>query len=169
MYHPAAFASLDAAFEPATNIAYAVHFLSSLYRQTGSWPKAAAAYHSQTPEIGADYEKRIMAAWPMAPAAMAATAAAAPVEVAEAPDPTAPTPEMLRLRQQMQADHAGLLKQYGTLVSAERHVPTITVASAPVVRRPRPSKSAGVAMVPKRTDVLLRLADSRWLDGVIRN
>ena len=64
--HPDAFASLDTAFDPEANVAYAARFLNQLYRQTGDWPQAAAAYHSQTPAIGAEYERRVMAAWPLA-------------------------------------------------------------------------------------------------------
>lgn len=67
LHHPAAFASLDQAFDPGANVAYAVRFLGQLYRQVNDWPRAAAAYHSQTPELAADYERRVMAAWPLAP------------------------------------------------------------------------------------------------------
>jgi len=64
--HPSAFASLDQAFDPAANTAYAARFLRALYLQTGSWPAAAAAYHSQTPGIGEPYRDRVMAVWPLA-------------------------------------------------------------------------------------------------------
>ena len=64
MYHAEAFASLDQAFDPQTNSLYAASFLNQLYNQTGSWPKAAAAYHSQTPDVGIDYQRRVMALWP---------------------------------------------------------------------------------------------------------
>lgn len=63
-HHPRAFPSLDAAFDPQSNVAYAARFLRGLYVQTGTWPRAAAAYHSQTPELGADYLRRVMALWP---------------------------------------------------------------------------------------------------------
>jgi hypothetical protein len=64
MYHPTAFASLDQAFDPQANTLYAATFITQLYGQTGSWPKAAAAYHSQTPDVGVDYQRRVMALWP---------------------------------------------------------------------------------------------------------
>jgi hypothetical protein len=64
MYHPEAFASLDAAFDPVTNATYAARFLTQLYSQTNDWNKAAANYHSATPEIGADYQRKVLAAWP---------------------------------------------------------------------------------------------------------
>lgn len=64
MHHPDAFASLEQAFDPFSNAAYAARFLSQLKAQTGNWEQAAAAYHSQTPEIGADYQRQVMAVWP---------------------------------------------------------------------------------------------------------
>jgi Transglycosylase SLT domain len=63
MYHPDAFASLEQAFDPQANAGYAARFLMQLRQQTGTWPAAAAAYHSQTPEIGAEYGRRVMALW----------------------------------------------------------------------------------------------------------
>src|SRR6185295_6963229 len=49
---------------PQVNAAYAARFLRELYARTQDWPKAAAAYHSMTPELGADYQRNVMAAWP---------------------------------------------------------------------------------------------------------
>jgi hypothetical protein len=63
-HHPDAFASLDEAFDPTANTAYAGRFLWRLFEQTGSWPSAAAAYHSQTPSLAQPYAARVMAAWP---------------------------------------------------------------------------------------------------------
>ena len=63
LHHPDAFASLDQAFDPAANAMYAGGFLVALFHRTGSWPLAAAAYHSQTPTIGAPYERRVLAEW----------------------------------------------------------------------------------------------------------
>ena len=63
MYHPEAFRSLDDAFDPLRNATYAASFLTDLFHQTGSWPHAAAAYHSQTPELGTDYQRRVLEAW----------------------------------------------------------------------------------------------------------
>ena len=61
MYHPNAFASLEEAFDPRANAAYAARFLRDLYHQTSSWPQAAGFYHSQTPALGADYANSVMA------------------------------------------------------------------------------------------------------------
>ena len=61
--HPEAFASLEQAFDPGANAAYAGTFLLSLFAHARSWPRAAAAYHSQTPTIGAAYQRRVLAEW----------------------------------------------------------------------------------------------------------
>ena len=63
MHHPHAFASLDEAFDPATNAAYAARFLNALYAASGSWLQAVAAYHSETPAIGAAYQRLVFARW----------------------------------------------------------------------------------------------------------
>ena len=63
LQHPDAFASLSDAFDPRTNALWAARFLTGLFRQTRSWPHAAAAYHSMTPEIGADYQDQVLRMW----------------------------------------------------------------------------------------------------------
>jgi Transglycosylase SLT domain len=63
MHHPDAFTSLEQAFDPVSNTTFAVRFLNTLYRGTGSWPKAIAAYHSDTPGIADDYERRVLVTW----------------------------------------------------------------------------------------------------------
>ncbi len=59
--HPDAFANLAQAFDPATNANYAARFLTSLEQKFGNWPQAVAAYHSQTPTLGAPYQARVYA------------------------------------------------------------------------------------------------------------
>ena len=66
LHHPHAFATLDAAFDPASNVRYAAGFLALLRTQTGDWPSAVAAYHSATGPIGASYAQRVAAVWPLA-------------------------------------------------------------------------------------------------------
>ena len=61
--HPDAFSSLDEAFEPATNVAYAARFLVGLYDSTQNWPTAGAYYHSQTPSLAAAYKARLLSTW----------------------------------------------------------------------------------------------------------
>lgn len=61
--HPDAFASLDEAFDPARNAAYAARFLNQLKGQTGSWRTAIADYHSASPDLGLPYEREVLARW----------------------------------------------------------------------------------------------------------
>ena len=63
MYHPDGFGSLEQAFDPHANALFAARFLTDLFHQTGSWPHAAAAYHSQTPDLGIDYQRKVLEAW----------------------------------------------------------------------------------------------------------
>ena len=65
MHHPEAFVSLEEAFQPWSNAAYAAQFLRRLFGQTHDWAQAAGLYHSATPERGAAYRARVMAAWPL--------------------------------------------------------------------------------------------------------
>ncbi len=60
MHHATAFPSLDAAFEPATNAAYAARFLSALYGKFKDWNLATAAYHSQDPVRGEEYQRLVL-------------------------------------------------------------------------------------------------------------
>jgi hypothetical protein len=62
-HHPNAFASLDEAFDPAANARYAARFLTELRQRAGDWTTAAGHYHSQTPDLAAGYQARVMAAW----------------------------------------------------------------------------------------------------------
>lgn len=64
LYHHAdAFYSLDNAFDPAANVAYASKFLKSLYEEFGSWQEAAGRYHSATPELKGPYQERVVTFW----------------------------------------------------------------------------------------------------------
>ena len=104
MHHPHAFASLDAAFEPAANAAYAARFLRLLHGATGNWPLAVAAYHSQTPELGYAYARRVLAIWPGAARYGDLPLLAGPIVPKEIPDLAVYTPEFVaQLRRNAQA------------------------------------------------------------------
>jgi hypothetical protein len=62
LHHPDAFPSVEAGFDPETNVRYAVRFLRSLHARSGDWAQATAQYHSATPERGLIYHQRVMAA-----------------------------------------------------------------------------------------------------------
>jgi len=77
-HHPAAFADLDEAFDPASNVAYAARYLRGLYDTTGGvWVTAAGFYHSQTPQLASDYRARLTRFW-IAPGHEAAGEVVAP-------------------------------------------------------------------------------------------
>jgi hypothetical protein len=72
MHHPYAFATLDDAFDPAHNAAYAGRFLMELFASSGDWGTAIAAYHSRTPGVGEPYRDQVVATWnPTDPAVLA--------------------------------------------------------------------------------------------------
>lgn len=59
-YHPAAFATLAQAFDPAANADYAATFLTTLHRPDTDWSEAVADYHSANPMEGGAYLQRVM-------------------------------------------------------------------------------------------------------------
>jgi hypothetical protein len=64
LYHHAdAFYSLDNAFDPGANVAYASKFLRSLFDDWGSWQEAAGRYHSATPELKGPYRDKVFTFW----------------------------------------------------------------------------------------------------------
>lgn len=58
-YHPAAFASLDEAFEPELNVRYAADFLNDLRKRERSWGQAVKFYHSSNPERQKYYHRKV--------------------------------------------------------------------------------------------------------------
>jgi hypothetical protein len=63
MHHPDAFGSLDEAFEPTVNAAYAAQFLNRLHAPSDDWSHAIGAYHSATPALGDAYRALVMLRW----------------------------------------------------------------------------------------------------------
>jgi hypothetical protein len=62
-HHPEAFTSLDEAFDPPTNVAYAAAFLLSLFQEKRSWPVAVGLYHSATPIFHFAYRNKVQSIW----------------------------------------------------------------------------------------------------------
>jgi hypothetical protein len=62
-HHPDAFGSLDAAFDPATNVSYGAGFLRSLQLKLQSWVRAVGNYHSATPSRHRSYRAKVFAVW----------------------------------------------------------------------------------------------------------
>ena len=64
MFHPDAFTSLEAAFDPQMNAYAAAAFLRTLVAREGTWSGAIGAYHSSTPARAQVYRAKVMASWP---------------------------------------------------------------------------------------------------------
>ena len=62
-YHKDAFASVEEAFEPSSNAAYAARFLKDLYASSGSWTTAAGFYHSRKPADNRPYRLKVIRLW----------------------------------------------------------------------------------------------------------
>lgn len=99
-HHAQAFDSLEEAFEPAANVAYAARFLKGLYAATSHWPTAASYYHSQTPHLAAIYREKLMKVWAGAGEASARTALASikPVPPAAQLRPVPSNPKVEEMR-----------------------------------------------------------------------
>ncbi len=62
-YHPDAFDSLEDAFSPSKNVAYAADFLKRNYQETKSWGEAATRYHSRNVRKAFKYEDKLLETW----------------------------------------------------------------------------------------------------------
>ncbi len=62
-YHPDAFDSLDQAFDPSANAAYAGNLLLRLRNTHRSWSRAIAFYHSSTRKFAIPYLRRVHRLW----------------------------------------------------------------------------------------------------------
>lgn len=58
-YHPNAFASIEAGFDPETNVRYAARFLKDMRQSFGSWSDAVRHYHSADDTRSLAYAKRV--------------------------------------------------------------------------------------------------------------
>jgi hypothetical protein len=58
-FHPNAFASVEQAFDPASNADYAGRFLLRLHSMTGDWDRASGFYHSQELSRASAYRQRV--------------------------------------------------------------------------------------------------------------
>ena len=62
-YHGEAFASLEEAFDPVTNVAYGGRFLRQLHAQTRTWAAATGRYHNADRDLGQSYRARVYRLW----------------------------------------------------------------------------------------------------------
>jgi len=152
MHHPDAFASLDVAFDPSANTAYAARFLKELYAQSGDWAKATAAYHSATPDIGAEYQRRVLAALPEESRLASGDAAltpATPLAQAWAATLNSPRPggfaRVLRAASPGTADGPHLIMQpaVGGLAPAGRGLDAYRASPIGLAYQPPPRRAGG--------------------------
>ncbi len=144
VHHPAAFASLEQAFDPQANADYAGAFLASLFRETGSWPAAAQAYHSRMADRGARYGRRVMAAWPLSGQYGALPGAEEPAAGRSIDPHNVYTPEF---RARVAADAAQRTRrnaaQRDEALRGRRDRPGALVQSGPASGAARPAARAG--------------------------
>lgn len=62
-YHGGAFETIEEAFDPRANTAYAASYLKAMQRTTGNWLQAAGYYHSTTPSRNTPYMQRVLDFW----------------------------------------------------------------------------------------------------------
>jgi hypothetical protein len=62
-HHPHAFQTLEQAFDPEENVAYAASFLLKLKTHHASWHQAVAHYHSANPVHHQPYQKAVFLVW----------------------------------------------------------------------------------------------------------
>ncbi|MDE3061343.1 MAG: hypothetical protein KGJ06_10065, partial [Pseudomonadota bacterium] len=169
---------LEEAFEPERNIAYAAGFLHDLFQEQGSWKKAAADYHSKTPQLGSVYADQVYDNWfqiigklraarlQVSGSAVASAVSTAPhvVHASSAPQVVKAKTAMAEARnskvvvykdeREVQASHSGATMDNGVIVVR----PEIKVADASPTPRaaapaaaPDPLASALVAAVREQT------------------
>lgn len=63
LYHATAFDSLEEAFDPVTNVAYATSFLLRLKDRHRSWTQAVKHYHSATTRHNGPYFRKVNREW----------------------------------------------------------------------------------------------------------
>ncbi len=94
-YHPRAFTSVEEAFDPMSNVAYAAYFLRNLESRSADWMQAIGRYHSFSPSLNVRYSARVQAVWEREQIA-AANRVATQVATQTAPEETV-SPSGLRL------------------------------------------------------------------------
>ncbi len=117
LYHGGAFDSLEEAFDPRANTAYAATYLKAMYQTTGNWLQAAGYYHSTTPELNVPYMQKVIGLWrQQAGGAVAARQPSEPSAVGALPIDHA---RMARLNASFKARRNFVRHVSGTKASAE--------------------------------------------------
>lgn len=180
-FHPRAFTSLEEAFDPDANVAYAASFLSDLQSRSGSWDKAAGHYHSYSPHLNQKYSARIQKVWasektraPLedprfdvlrrAVPGIAASEEKGPATASSEPEMQAPgavRPELrIILRASLAPEHdekaaPGPAKTRNTVTVAMRPAPQVLGTEASIVRQ-EPERPAPQVIYPANARVAMR-------------
>jgi hypothetical protein len=147
MHHPDAFPSLDLAFDPSANAAYAARFLKELFALTGDWTKAAAMYHSATPDLAADYQRKVLAVWPEE-SRLASSFAGSPLAQAWGATMTTTPPGFMRVMRlqppgQAEAPRMIMLPMVGGATPPGRGLDAYRAAPIGLAYQPPPRRTGG--------------------------
>jgi hypothetical protein len=146
LHHPNAFASLDEAFDPEANVAYASTFLWRLHGDLGSWPAAAAAYHSMTPSLANAYVARVAVFWtPAAGFAMRGGALSPTLELGRVDPYGVMTPELKARALRAALDHDAHSNRSAALRQPASIIEKTIARRRANVEPIRPSREAGFA------------------------
>ena len=63
LFHPTAFATIEDAFDPASNARAAGNFLQELRGIASGWEDVVGRYHSADPSLGLPYMRQVFASW----------------------------------------------------------------------------------------------------------
>src|SRR3546814_2386844 len=85
-FHGDAVQSLEEAFDPISNVAYAAQFLMMLREEYRSWTVAVKHYHSATRHLNQPYRDKVYKAWRIARRQAASAARLAAAERSRARD-----------------------------------------------------------------------------------
>jgi len=145
--HPAAFASLEEAFDPSANATYAARFLSELRARTGSWESAIAAYHSATPRLGGPYRDTVLAS--LTDTGQAAVVAMPPVTRVAVWTPSTATDQMRVWRPSAPGSAPGII----VIRQSSGTGPDNPPAPPPSGRQPLPQFTTSIPFAGKRDSI----------------
>jgi len=162
MHHPQAFRSLNEAFEPQNNVAYASSFLRELYQENGSWKTAAAYYHSHTPARGTEYVSQVYESWYKIIERLRAAKMQSPeYQVAMNQEPPPPPPKPKLLPEQVGKKVADRVAPRMNLVELSKKEPANggLIVVQPDTSQPKPITLAQAK--PETPSVQVTVGDSR--------
>ncbi len=152
-HHRRAFSSLEEAFDPKANVAYAAKFLRDNYASLGDWIKATAAYHSRTEARGKAYLVQIERSWNRIVTKVAAARASQGRSAAVTAGSSAPQNEMamaepmrpiksthhvqvVKVSEAKKPKSADVMIVHGPSAAARAEVEAVVASATPVAEAP---------------------------------